>query len=813
LKRYGSAHRLFSVAQTTSKTNLISNIINTVTGRGALLAEKSRLEAFLAAVPGDYCGWSRDGSVAYSEGFCQILGLQKIASIADIQNKLTISDSAALEGVFNRLKEDDIPFQITVQNYAENKTFRISGSRGSALANSDHFDILWLEDISEQAQLEQHYQDEFKIKEGRLKNLELSLHSFPWPLWKRDKDQNIVWCNDAYASVVGDSKDNIIEQQKEIPPASRKKKKGEEIKPAGRELALRALEKQEAQETKIHVISDGKRLLMRIFENPVADDTSTVGFAEDITAQEDLESELQRYQNTTKELLEQLRTAIGIFDSEQRLEFYNSAFSQLWGLEDQWLNNKPKLGDFMEKLRENRRLPEQADFRRFKQSWINMFTSLIDPHEDMLYLPDGSALRMLVVPQSADGGLMMTFENVTSRLELESSYNTLIAVQKETLDNLAEGVAVYGGDGRLKLWNPSFARLWGFNPEDLEGEPHINSLVGKKKSYFTEAEWPQKREELIAKGLDRVMHEGRLKQCNGVLIDYSTVPLPDGGVLITYTDVTDTVRVENALRDKNAALETAEKLKLDFLANVSYQLRTPLNAIMGFNDILDQEYFGPLNKRQKDYTSDIRSASERLLNLINDILDLSTIEAGYMSLEKESASIQDLLQAIKDLAADWARKGKVEISLNCPKNIGKMDLDIRRMKQALMNLIRNSIAFTPSGGHIDITAKRKKDGIEVTIKDTGIGISREHQARIFEPFEKAQQGKSSLSQSNDSASHTKGGAGLGLSLVKNIISMHGGSVELQSETDKGTTVTIFLPFETDIKAVQPIKMKKALSFR
>jgi signal transduction histidine kinase len=184
-----------------------------------------------------------------------------------------------------------------------------------------------------------------------------------------------------------------------------------------------------------------------------------------------------------------------------------------------------------------------------------------------------------------------------------------------------------------------------------------------------------------------------------------------------------------------------------------------------------------------------------------------------MSLEKESVNMGEILKGIKDLAADWARKGKVEISLSCPKAIGEIDIDSRRIKQALMNLIRNSINFTPSGGRIDISAKRKKEGIEIKVSDTGIGISREHQARIFEPFEKAQRGKPMSLPAAEATANSKGGAGLGLSLVKNIISMHGGSVDLKSETDIGTTVTIFLPFEAEIQAVRPIKMKKALSFR
>lgn len=788
------------------KKNGFLSLLGNLSGRSSIEAERARLEAFLAAVPGDYCGWSSDGSVAYSEGFCQLLGLERVKNISDIQNVLSISDSAALEGVFNRLKEDAIPFQITVQNYNENKIFRLSGSRGQSVDTNDHFNILWIEEISEQHREVKTLRSDLNKSSTKLEGLKTSLNSFPWPLWRRDDEQKIIWCNEAYAKMVGTSINEVLKGQVEISPTSRKKKKGEECaQPAGAPLAAKALETRKAQETKIHVICEGKRLLLRVFETPIAGENFTAGFAENITQQEDLENNLKRYQATNKELLEQLRTSIGIFNVEQKLEFYNSAFGQLWGIEDHWLNGKPKLGDLMEKLREERKLPEQADFRRFKQSWVDMFTSLLKPHEEMLYLPDGSALRMLVIPHS-EGGLMMTFEDVTSRLELESSYNTLIAVQKETLDNLAEGVAVYGGDGRLKLWNPSFARLWGLNPEDMQGEPHINAIVHKQKAYFGETEWPAKKEVLVAKGLDRIMNEGRLKRNDGSLVDYSTVPLPDGGVLITYSDVTDTVRVENALREKNAALEAAEKLKMDFLANVSYQLRTPLNAIMGFNDILHQEYFGPLNQRQKDYTLDISAASNRLLNLINDILDLSTIEAGYLQLDKQPIGVMDMLQNISDLAEEWARKGKIEISMNCPKNIGKIEMDERRMKQALINLIRNSIAFTPVNGRIELNAKRRKTGVEITVSDTGIGISREHHNRIFEPFEKAQRGKDIT---EGEPSNTKGGAGLGLALVKNITTLHGGSVALDSEPGKGTTVTIFLPFETEESHAQPIK---ALSF-
>lgn len=780
--------------------NFLTKFLGPMTGVAQLQAENARLEAFLAAFPGDYCGFARDGSVAYSQGFCEILGLQLVRSPADIQAALSHADGIAFEGFWERLKTEGIAFTLYGTDAAESRHLKISGSKGQS-GDGHAYCVLWAEDVSGQMEAYNDYSAQQGEEEGRSRAFQNALNHFLWPLWRRDEEQKLIWTNSAYAGQLGAEAGEILDQQKEFAASARRKPGKTEMLP-GPDLAKTAQVTGSPQSVEAHLILGGKRKLMRIHEIPL-EGGGTMGLAEDITEREEMENDLKRYKATTHELLEQLRTAIAIYNADQKLDFYNSAFAQLWGLEDGWLNTKPKLGEVMEKLREERRLPEQADFRRFKQSWLDMFTSLIDPFEDMLYLPDGSALRMLVVVQSA-GGLMMTFEDVTSRLELESSYNTLIAVQKETLDNLGEGVAAFGGDGRLKLWNPSYGRLWGLHPEDLESEPHISRIVEKVKPRFDEKKWESAKGDLMAMTLDRTMQEGRLSCLDGTLIDYSAVPLPDGGVLVTFTDMTDTVRVENALREKNSALEAAEKLKLDFLANVSYQLRTPLSAIMGFNDILDQEYFGPLNARQKEYTNDIQSASNRLLGLINDILDLSTIEAGYMSLDLAPADIKPMLESLLDLTQDWARKEKIEVSLDCPDDIGSIEIDERRVKQALVNLIRNSIAFTPSGGAIIIRAEKDKAGVSLIVEDTGVGIHRENQARIFQPFERAQRGYAQSTEKTQS-----GGAGLGLSLVKNIADLHGGRVDLQSEPGSGTRVSLFFPYPVKTLAEKK-KVKIAL---
>lgn len=750
-----------------------------------LRAEKARLEAFLSAVPGEYCGWATDGSVVYSKGFCDLLGLERVERFTDIQKRLVPEDSAAFEGLFSRLKEDGFPFEMNVCLRGGDGILKLSGTCGRDLSGEDIFSILWLEDVTAQNTASRIMQEEHDLMRAEMERYQEALDGLPNPVWLRDEDLRLIWCNVPYAKMVGASPSEIIAQQKEIISRGKKRKPSEKDKLFGVDLARLAIEKGARQSVRLHEVIGGKRLRVVVSEAPVKSMNVTLGLLEDLTAQENVEERCKSNEVAMQALLEQMRSAIGIYNAAEKLEFYNSSFAQLWGLEEGWLNTYPKLGAIMEKLRETRRLPEQSDFKSFKKSWRDMFTSLIDPHEDMLYLPDGSAFRMLVVPRKS-GGLMMTFEDVTSRLELESSYNTLIAVQKETLDNLEEAVAVYGGDGRLKLWNPSFARLWGFDPETLDGEPHITRIIDKRAAFFSAEEWDNVKECMIAIALERNMNEGRFVRKDETIVDYATVPLPDGGVLVTYSDVSDTVRVENALLERNKALEAAEKLKLDFLANVSYQLRTPLNAIMGFNDMLGGEFFGSLNDKQKEYTGDIRDASGRLLSLINDILDLSTIEAGQMELNFADVPVKAMMESVLALVEDWARKEKKDVTLKCPANIGIAEIDETRIKQAVINLVRNAISHTGGGGRIELAAKCMGDDLEITVKDNGSGIDVADQSRILQPFERI-----------DSAQQNSRGAGLGLTLVTNIVSLHDGNFALKSSLGEGTVVHLYLPWKRE----------------
>lgn len=736
------------------------------------VTEKNRLEAFLASFPGAYCGFGVDGLVAYNSGFLALTGLSSVTSYHDLLPLFTAGDDARFERAINKFLNEHDGFELTLSSRDTLKTFRIKAVIGTDLSGQEKFHVLWFEDISDH-----HFELSGLQKEHE--KLSHIINAIQDPVWLYDKNNQIILVNPAYVGLMNELEAVILQDQKEIPFI---KKQGQ--KTLKENVSQAFLEKQTLYEQWFANIAGTRKSYDVIFT--YINDDYIMATAKDRTLVDEITKESERNISANRSFMEHLRAAIAFFGTDQKLQFYNSSYAQLWQLDEHYLNTRPKLGDVLEKLREGRRLPEQADFKRYKQTWLDMFTSLIAPHEDMMYLPDGTALRHLIVAHPL-GGLMMMFEDVTSRLQLESSYNTLIAVQKETLDNLAEGVAAFGGDGRLKLWNPAYARMWGLNPEDMEGEPHVNRLIEKMLRLFDDDDRALAKEDLLSQALDRSMRDGLIRRNDGTVIEFAVIPLPDGGILVTHIDITDTIRVENALREKTSALETAERLKLDFLANVSYQLRTPLNAIIGFTEILDKEYFGELNTRQKEYTKGLGEAGARLMSLINDILDLSTIEAGYLTLESAPMDVLFMLKALHELTQEWARSQRIEVELSCPSDIGLVEADERRIKQVLLNLIRNAIEFTPAGGRIRLTAERHKDALTLSVTDTGPGINPDDHERIFKPFEKTNEVR------NDGEGNVRGGAGLGLTLVKNIVELHNGKIELNSEMNKGTEIRISLP--------------------
>lgn len=735
-------------------------------------AESARLLALLDASPDPWFAIGAAGDLALSPGFAALLGLEQVRRLDDVEQALAPSDAAALHGSFRHLTDSGQPFQINVRLADGSKFFQASGRRGEG-ADGAVLHVLWLRDITAQGQDQVRRQEQHAAQGAELDRLRTLLSALPIPLWRRGASLDLDWCNAAYAALLDSTPEHVLETGHELP--------GGGLFGGPRDLALRAREAGAAQGEDRFLVVDGDRRLFHLIEIPLPQG-GMIGMAIDRTSERGLRDELTRHVDAHGEVLHQLGSAIAIYGPDMRIKFHNHAYARLWDMDTGWLADEPTYGEVLEDLRARRKLTEEADFPRWKKQQLGLFTSLIEPMEELMHLPDGRTLRSLVVPHPF-GGLMFVAEDVTHTLALESSYNTLMAVQQETLDNLAEGVAVFGGDGRLKLCNPAFLRVWSVDAEQVRGEPHATSLVERIRPFLDPGgDWPAERERLVGRLLERSADAGIMRRMDGSVLRYALVPLPDGAVLFSCLDVTDSDKVETALRASNEALEAADRLKAEFIANVSYQLRTPLNAIMGFAEILHNQYFGPLNNRQQEYAKGVLEASRRLLSLVNDILDLATIEAGFMVLEIEKFDIPQLLHSVAGLTRDWARKQGLDLRVEVAEQTGGMEGDEKRLKQALFNLVSNAIKFTPAGGRITLSAERQGDQVVLAVSDTGLGIGSDEQSRVFERFERG-----------SASSGGSVGAGLGLSLVKSFVELHGGSVEIESDGQSGSTIRCRLP--------------------
>ena len=726
--------------------------------RDVLAGEFERNREMLAAAPDGLYVWDHvGGTEECSRRLAVLLGLAAGtgSKFEDVLARFNSREAEVLEAAVAVLRGEGRVFDLLLAVAGGRRTVHVLGVRAGDSEGRPLADLLWVRDsgVGESREPVGIIDREAMSEDDRIQAL---LDQLPMPVWLRDAHLDVAFVNRAGS--------------------------GTGVAESTRDLAARAgSEKTALAERHLATLGDGARLL-EVTETPVAGWAGTLGFAMDRSAAEEMDGEFARQAGAQAQVLENLSTAIAIFGPDTTLIFFNTAYAELWRVDGDWLSTGPTLGEVLERLRELRRLPEYADFRAFKETQLAQFGELTEKVETLLHLPDEATLRGVVSPHPL-GGLIFAYEDVSGSLALERSYNTLIAVQRETLDNLYEGIAVFGSDGRLKLSNPIFAGLWNLSGDELAEKPHISEFVERMQPFMVGTDdWQATEERITARLIGREPSSGRLIRADGTVVDYANVPLPDGAVLLSYLDVTDSVRVEFALRQRADALHEAGRLKSEFIANVSYEVRTPLNTSLGFAQILSEEYFGKLNRRQKEYSQGIFDASQGMMSVVSDILDLATIEAGMIALELDTVELHSMLAGVFGLIRERARRRTLTLEFDCAPQIGWIVADEKRLKQVVFNLLSNAVAFTPPRGTVRLEAAREENSVTIAVSDTGVGIPQADQERVFRSFERG-----STSGANQN------GAGLGLSLVRRFVELHGGTVELKSPPNKGTTVVCTLP--------------------
>lgn len=610
---------------------------------------------------------------------------------------------------------------------------------------------------------------------GDLDTLKAMLEALPAPVWCRDVAGRLVFANSAYARAV-EANDAADAVEREL----------EMLERTARAEIARLRAGGEAFTKRLPAVVAGERRIFDVVDAPTA--SGSAGMAVDRTEAETMRTELKRMTDAHRRVLDQLATGVAIFNADRKLAFYNAAFRVLFDLDPALLEQAPTDTAVLDTLRSARKLPEEHDFKQWKQQLYEAYRA-VEPKEHMWHLPDGRTLRVVTTP-NPEGGVTYLYDDVTERLEMRRRYEALIKVQSETLDHLGEAVAVFGSDGRVRLHNPAFQSMWKLTPEALDTHPHVEAVTAWTQALHDDgAVWRTLRDAVT--GIDnREPVAATIERRDGMMIDMATMPLPDGATLVTFQDVTDTVNVERALRERNEALVAADSIKIEFVHHVSYELRSPLTNIIGFANLLGDPAFGPLTLKQREYLGYITTSTNALLAIINNILDLATIDAGAMTLNLAQVDIRASMFEAAEGVQDRLIPNHIALDIIAAPGIGSFTADAKRLKQVLFNLLSNAVGFSPPNATVTLTAKRHGDTVIFAVSDRGPGIEPARQGKVFDLFE------------TDANGSGHRGTGLGLSLVRSFVELHGGTVSIESTVGEGTTVTCVFPAEQQRRPVE-----------
>ncbi len=679
---------------------------------------------------------------------------------------LTCEASDVFKPMLQELRTNATPFDTTIQTNSGGileAQGRVSGA----------YAFVRIREIGSEREQYARIKSEHDELIGQYKTIEKLFEKLPMPIWLRNANGKLSWINKAYADALELEKPsqaigtdwNLFDQEQ-------------------REKINKIQESQELFQDILPATVAGDRKKLEVFS--LKGEAGYAGIALDKSDVDDIHRMLKETNEGHSRMLDQLATAVAIFDKSQKLVFHNSGFQQLWNLDSAFLESQPSNAELLDTMREGKLLPDHPDWRKWRDSQLEIYQA-IEPNEEWWHLLDGQTIRVVMSPRN-QGGSTWIFENVTERLALESNYNALMQVQGETLDHLNEAVAVFGSNGKLRLFNPALEALWNIPDLEIEEGLHIVKVI---EAWTDTISNPDDLQKILVKitGLDdqRSEESGRLELRNGSSFEYSLVPLPDGQSMLTLSDITANVNFEKALNERAEALEASDLLKSKFIQHVSYELRAPLTNIAGFGEMLATPEIGQMNHKQIEYLSHINTSADELRAMVDDILDLASIDAGSMTLELHEVDLNEMIEnTVSTFETVFEQKG-LKKSLDISHECASLIADHSRLSQVLNNLVSNAVNFSPDGGTISISAQRHDEYHEIRVTDQGPGVAEDKRDTIFDRFE---------AQPHDGA---RKGTGLGLSIVRGFVEMHGGTVTVEDAQPSGSCFICRLPVEPELK--------------
>jgi signal transduction histidine kinase len=746
-----------------------------------MLRQTSRLARLLETAPAFPVVVKGDGRIEAADRFSRLMGLSKpAATLTDlgghIDGGLSSQDLALLEEKVRETQRTGKDFTLPLPIAGSPRRLLVVGGIADTVIYPNGAALLWFFDSTESLRQLEVRTDESEKAKAAFTALAGLIESAPLPMWHRSPDMSLNFVNVAYVEAVGASDGlQVVQDGIELLEAENGK--------SAAAFAREAMEKGEKIERIVSATLGEERRQLRVFDVPLGQsgEAGVAGLAIDIQDLTTARNEFRQLSDAQRHLLNMMSAGVVQFGSDYTLSFANLPFQRLFAFRDQWLTEKPEFARVLDRMRENGKLPEVRDFptwRGERESWFRN----PEPSEENWLLPDGTHLRVLAQPVP-DGGLLLIFEDRTEQAQLASARDILLRVRTATFDNLFEAIAVFAADGRISIWNRLFAETWGLPDDLLIKHPRLDEILPLMAKHLKKPSQISIIGELVRMTTaNREQRRSKAAFVDERIFQIATIPLPDGNALFTMLDMSDGLKIEQALRDRNAALQEADGIKARFLANMSYEFRTPLTSISGFADLLKAGVAGPLNTQATEYVEAILSSAERLSEQINTVLDYSQSEAGAMPIARENVDVKKLFADVAGAKAAFAKERGVTLQLRLDEAKGAFFLDPKRIGQAVSQILDNAIRYHKPDGAVLLFVRNSPDLLEIIVSDNGPGLSAEDQQML------SGDGRKSSHSADDSILQ-----GLGLPLAKQLIETHHGTFNMESKPGEGLTIIMTIP--------------------